>query len=974
MSNAILQGLIRNGGIDAVGSITPIDNISALRLLTTNTGPDNPNFIYINGYSTQLDGGQGFFEYIATDTTSVDNASTIIVDASGRCWYRVWDGVHFQAAWAGILVSNADNGSLMENVPRFCECWFKSGIYQFITYPSQSAFSNVLWRGVDTIWNCTGTIGSGSAFSLTDIAFNWDWTCDPTIRALSYNFGAGSAGDMTAAGVSPIEGIGIVSQLGASFGVGIAFGQAIPLPFAQVRSTTSRSVGKQYIEFYLTDFTVDFTGVGFSSTSHPITDPNLGDDAYSLKLSPNGNYYGGVASGVGVPYVANDKVALAIDYGAQLIWAKNLTTNGSWNSNGAANPATGVGGVSFSGMASVTAYFLTAGLLGFNSTATANFGASAFIGAIPVGFSAWGVATTFNPADEYGIVFSNGNLTVTNPLQGMPGGINSPVAYFIRPRNFSVGGFFCQASFNNAVNCFLTGLEGVVLKNGYIGVYYTLLNNSGENFSFTRCMFNSLATDGFQVFAGTLDVTFDNSSFDYNGRNGYASSVTCILKNCHLEGEGPGSPTAELFAIDGWTQLIVDCGTTFNGFNNGWPAASMFAIDGTSTVAQVHIHGSPFYDAANRQFINLDPADNIFGNIVCRAINGSSMWFPAISPGNLINPDWNFASGSLTFYPGSSGCAVQTGVVHSPQTHAVAMTGNASLGLSTMDVVSGEIIIMSMWDKVSAPLFSIGGNVVFSTADGITVATYNFATTTPIPRFSFTPLSPNFTTAARDWSLQYFAFRVPSGASKMTGNVTAVSIVTFDPASTGPNIALSNGNLTGTGTANAANVAKATSGSLAGLFYCSFTATTAAGGITGVGIANAFAFINSALGVDTNSLSYRPSGLVIVNSATVATIASYASGAVIDMAVDFTNAKIYFRPNGGNWNNSGAANPATNTGGISISALAAGVAYYPSIGLNATSDAITANFGATSYAHAAPSGFGNWPAATYYISELEMHR
>lgn len=77
------------------------------------------------------------------------------------------------------------------------------------------------------------------------------------------------------------------------------------------------------------------------------------------------------------------------------------------------------------------------------------------------------------------------------------------------------------------------------------------------------------------------------------------------------------------------------------------------------------------------------------------------------------------------------------------------------------------------------------------------------------------------------------------------------------------------------------------------------------------------------------------------------------------VAVDMGNNAIWFRLNGGNWNNNVSDNPATNTGGISISPMNTSGTLWAEFYINNT-DALTVNFGASAYNNSAPSGFGNW--------------
>jgi hypothetical protein len=56
---------------------------------------------YLEGYYTLGDGGGGWFAYAPADTTSADNAGTIIVDAVGRRWYRDTQNAPLSVKWFG---------------------------------------------------------------------------------------------------------------------------------------------------------------------------------------------------------------------------------------------------------------------------------------------------------------------------------------------------------------------------------------------------------------------------------------------------------------------------------------------------------------------------------------------------------------------------------------------------------------------------------------------------------------------------------------------------------------------------------------------------------------------------------------------------------------------------------------------------------------------------------------------------------
>jgi len=161
-------------------------------------------------------------------------------------------------------------------------------------------------------------------------------------------------------------------------------------------------------------------------------------------------------------------------------------------------------------------------------------------------------------------------------------------------------------------------------------------------------------------------------------------------------------------------------------------------------------------------------------------------------------------------------------------------------------------------------------------------------------------------------------------------------------------------------------IVRAVIGHSTGKYYFEYTITSTINSFTCCGIANAAHALNGEfLGGGTNSLSYVPSGSVFVNSAQFpgTPIASFTTGDTVGLAFDLTTQKLWARVGAGGWNNDILANqnPATATGGLDfVGRLAAGVVYFPAAFDSNPGSGLTANFGQTAYAHAAPSGFGNW--------------
>lgn len=173
-------------------------------------------------------------------------------------------------------------------------------------------------------------------------------------------------------------------------------------------------------------------------------------------------------------------------------------------------------------------------------------------------------------------------------------------------------------------------------------------------------------------------------------------------------------------------------------------------------------------------------------------------------------------------------------------------------------------------------------------------------------------------------------------------------------------IDLSGGNLSTTGLASLVdgNV-RANVGATTGKKYFEVTVNVKAGNVA-VGIAAGNATLNTYIGSDNNSISFFSTNPVLLNNATILTFSSYSVANVVCVAADLDANKIWFRIDGGNWNNDiiGNQNPVGAVGGLSFAVLTG--FRYPAINHNTTSDKMTANFGASAYAQTPPVGFGNW--------------
>lgn len=190
---------------------------------------------------------------------------------------------------------------------------------------------------------------------------------------------------------------------------------------------------------------------------------------------------------------------------------------------------------------------------------------------------------------------------------------------------------------------------------------------------------------------------------------------------------------------------------------------------------------------------------------------------------------------------------------------------------------------------------------------------------------------------------------------------SGAAATTWDPANKSSKITLSGGDLVATQNSTGVAGVRSVANHSTGKYYMECTLTTKTGGADddGVGVVNAsFTLGGSYVGSTNNGAAVYDGGSVYRSSGVVATIASFATGNVVCMAIDTTARLAWWRTNGGNWNNNGAADPATGANGIDISVVTG--ALYAAVEADTVNAVWTANFGATAYAQAVPSGYGNW--------------
>lgn len=154
------------------GGIVSTPSIAALRAATATSLPQT--LTQVLGYTALGDGGSGPFAVNATDASSPDNGCTIIVDTSGRRWYRQTNLTAINIQWCGGGPTRSDNAPFLTAALAVLPAtggavYIPTGNYSFgsqiaYTIPSTTAAVSIFGDGQDgTI--LTWAAGQGMAIT-----------------------------------------------------------------------------------------------------------------------------------------------------------------------------------------------------------------------------------------------------------------------------------------------------------------------------------------------------------------------------------------------------------------------------------------------------------------------------------------------------------------------------------------------------------------------------------------------------------------------------------------------------------------------------------------------------------------------------------------------------------------------------------------------------------------------------------------
>lgn len=156
--------------------------------------------------------------------------------------------------------------------------------------------------------------------------------------------------------------------------------------YAGVRAVGGLTSGKYYFEITCTTWNGNQCQVGLANAGASLGSVSNPGTGIVGVISADGSIYingNPVGAGIGIGTNANGAIiGIAVDLNGGLAWFR-AAPSGNWNGNAAYAPG-GSGGVNISTITGAIFPYLTAGF--YTSTFTANFGNSAFTGAVPSGF------------------------------------------------------------------------------------------------------------------------------------------------------------------------------------------------------------------------------------------------------------------------------------------------------------------------------------------------------------------------------------------------------------------------------------------------------------------------------------------------------------------------------------------------------------------------------------------------------------
>ena len=219
-------------------------------------------------------------------------------------------------------------------------------------------------------------------------------------------------------------------------------------------------------------------------------------------------------------------------------------------------------------------------------------------------------------------------------------------------------------------------------------------------------------------------------------------------------------------------------------------------------------------------------------------------------------------------------------------------------------------------------------------------------------------------------------------ADTMAFGGTSNSGTTYDHSTASAGVDFQNNNLTITNTAAFGTPvgARSTTRRTTGKLYAEFN-TLLFNNQSGVGIGTAATTFTGFGGTEGSSpgpaqdgagIFQNQNGTIWVDQVEQNNWAGISlNNALVGVAIDLDNNLIWFQTNGGHWNGTPVANPATGAGGWDISGIVTGPVYLYTV-VFGQDDQVTMNAGASAFTYSIPSGFTAWDSSIPPANPLQL--
>jgi hypothetical protein len=309
-------------------------------------------------------------------------------------------------------------------------------------------------------------------------------------------------------------------------------------------SMQGKSSGKYYVEMTCGGLSGNQDCVGlvpaYGIHGGFVGDDSLGNGSWGYYNTSKIVYQGSTQTAVNLStYTTGDIIGIAIDLDNKKIWWNK--NGGSWiGTAGTPNPATNTGGFDITMLVATGIAFVVAGLSGSGSKFTANFGATAFSGSVPAGFtSGW---SNTSAGTYFGSLGNSGYLSVNLAIPNGSGTGNMSVSKWTSTLTGSLTSVnMTMRSSSNTCKCVIYDATGA---GGGPGALLGVSTAESPIVGLTNFPFSGVSVSNGTVYWIGVIVSGGNGAIDSPGLSGGTQNLASTYATPANPFGAPGSASA----------------------------------------------------------------------------------------------------------------------------------------------------------------------------------------------------------------------------------------------------------------------------------------------------------------------------------------------------------------------------------------------------------------------------------------------